>query len=223
MKPKLKKINRGVVLTILVAIVFIIYTAASNSAFKKREADEIKELIISYTNQLAQISVYSDEDGDQLTCDWVKQSSQQARRLIQEYWGDSEYLENYNSSMFSYTYYYLKSDVLRDIEYSGGCFTPTDYITSITSTVSITSIHKNGANGATVKFNITYKVCGEGQPAIYTLTGLNSVYSKLSKDTPSTYSTDYGATAELYKEDGQWKIVGIDWYGLSGSGAYEYY
>lgn len=217
MKTRLKRINRGVVLTVITAIVFIICTAVSNSSFKNREAEQIREMLTSYVEQMAQCSVLPKS-----TEESAGQSANEVRKLIADNWEESEYLKSYNQSMFADNYYYIKSDLMQEIEYAGSSFTSTDYITSVTSSVTVTSIHKNSANGATATVNVTYRICGSGEPGLYCLAGLEPLYGALSEDTPTT-ATALDVTVQLYKDDGRWKIVGVGSFWLSNGAMYDYY
>lgn len=217
MKAKLKRINRGVVLTVITALVFIIYTVASNSSFKKREAEQIKDMITVYVEQMAQCSVTASDDAEH-----TDQSTQQVRKLIADSWEDSDYLKSYNESMFADNYYYTKGDLMQSVEYAENSATSTDYITSVTSSVTVTSIHKNSAHGATATVNVTYKICGSGEPGLYSLAGIEPIYSPLSEDSPATL-TARNVTVQLYKDDGRWKIVGVGSFWLGGDGMYDYY
>lgn len=216
MRSKLKRINRGVVLTILTAIVFIIGITISNQSFKKREADEIRSVIRNYVEQMALCSVNS-ESAD----DFAEKSSAEARKIIASYWEDSKYLENYNNSFYSDTYYTLKSDIVTDISYAGDFMNSTGYVSAVNCTVSVGKLRKVSAYGAEANLSVTYKISGKGDSGFYTLGGIYPVYG-LSEDTPVTREVQY-ATIELYKEADQWKIVGLDWWGLEGDDMNEYY
>lgn len=231
MKQKLKRINRGIVLAVIILVVLTVYVAASAQSFKSTERDRIEEFLTSYSQDILQCSVIpADCIGTEGQNQAMSDNAAKAKEIIEKSWIQSEALENYNCQVdMTTSYYNLKSDYLLNTERNGSGIDSSNaagVITDASCKLKITKIKQNGPNGATVTADITYYLSGRSNPSfygvgdvlVYYFYGIGDVidyYSDNLSSKPSKLSY-HDLELQLYKEDGEWKIAGVDlWSGVT--------
>ncbi len=216
MKHRLKRLNRGIVLGILVVIAFVIYLAVDNAVFKSKEKDEIESVISGFVSDAAQACVYtgSAKDKESILTFYERQAEAGCKDALNKYWEHSDALEKYNEASLFGEYYTTKDDIeqemtpLRDyMDYGDNTPAVMPYYSAIDCTTTIESIKRNGA-GATAIITVRYDATGSGVPILVSPIGVNYIEA----GSGSQVSTSESYRIELYKQDGQWKIVGSTWY-----------
>ncbi len=207
MKLRLRRINRGIVLGLAAIIVFAGYISYSSSRFKNHERDIIEQTVKSYASEILQCSVSSSTDANDSAS--AKMREDAAREVVEKYWMQSDFIDDYNKSPTTPNYYSTKKDYLSGISgYSEN--PPSGYISSASCDVVVTKIKKNGASGATVSVKVTYQLCGTQTPFFFGMAELTNFWQELSPDKLWEYS--YEGNLQMYKDDGEWKIVGADYF-----------
>lgn len=215
MKQRLKRLNRGIVLGVLVMLAFAIYITVDNAVFKSKEKDEIERVISGFVNDAAQACVYTGgaADKDSILNFYERQAEAGCKDALNKYWDHSEALEKYNEASLFGEYYTTKDDIVQEItplrDYmDNGYATPSvmPYYSKIDCTTTIESIKRNGA-GATAIITVRYDATGSGVPILVCPVGVNYVEA----GSGSQVSTSESYRIELYKQDGEWKIVGSTW------------
>lgn len=215
MKQRLKRLNRGIVLGVLVMLAFAIYITVDNAMFKSKEKDEIEKVISGFVNDAAQACVYtgSATDKDSILNFYDKQADPGCKDALNKYWDHSEALEKYNEASLFGEYYTTKDDIVQEMtplrDYmDNGYATPSvmSYFSKIDCTTTIESLKRNGA-GATAIITVRYDATGSGVPILVCPVGVDYIEA----GSGSQVSTSESYRIELYKQDGEWKIVGSTW------------
>ena len=213
MLKRLKKANRGIILAVIVLLCFAIWLFVSGNKFKEEETENIEGVLTEYFTKAAEISALSGQEHEDDSVEYLQGlMSSKYEELISEYWAYSDYIENANKySMYYYTSkgdMLLSKDVFENIDYS-------DSITSASSSVVVTKVKSNGAEGATAIVDVSVKIGPD-------LTENGGIFI-----TPDGYMRSDGllngctykwedVEVKMLKVDGEWKIVGVVsyWYSI---------
>lgn len=216
MKHRLKRLNRGILLGVLVLLAFAIYITADNALFKSKEKDEIEKVISGFVNESAQACVYtgSATDRDSILKFYEEQAEPGCKEALNKYWDHSEALEKYNENSIFGEYFTTKDDIVQEmsplkdfLDNSYDTSSAMPYFSKIDCTTTVESLKRNGS-GATAIVTVRYDAMGSGVPILAGPIGVDYVEA----GTGSQVSTSESYRIELYKQDGEWKIVGSDWH-----------
>ncbi len=204
-----RKINRGIVLGVVLVIGTSIYVVNDNRRFKQSEGD-IKNVVDNYFDDIAELNLKKDED-----------VYSNVEELVDKTWGYGDFSNN-DYNIIS------KSSIKSDLEYLkensssvGEVFT---YETNITSL----KINKYGPNGAVASFNLSEYIDFSGAPDILSYDSFcqveNNDYDQVSGEMNVDVNNEYSLTKEYYEAkiylnyiDGEWKITGVANYGYSSN------
>ncbi len=205
MLKKLKKTNRGIILALVVLIAVVIYVRVDNANFKENEVKDIENTVTGTFTQLAEINELTSQLGEGKSVDEVRDEVSNALgKYITDNFAYSEYVENLNT--YDGWAWYITIDTLKE---ESGYFvkeiSEDFYINDCTVEVIVTKITKNGSKGASCIADITLSVEDKKSSgdigSVFTVEGTTYLGSSQIKWDD--------AEIQLIKEDGEWKICGI--------------
>ncbi len=227
MKKYLKRVNRGIVLFILMIIVFIIYVIADTISFRDNKP-VVKSVLDNFMTELAVCNVAPE----------AAQSADSAVRAgAEEAW--TKQVEDLTNKYFCYAgnkesafFYYgtAKSEWLRNAKnmVSDCCGTKQQgYVLNCDCKMDEKSlkISKSGVNIASVEVTYRYTVAYAGNPSILIPGGydmrMHHLLNWYSEDQEATFDRNVQNTAVvdvftsymMKKVDGEWKIMYSDYRG----------
>lgn len=222
-----KRINRGIVLGIIVILGFVIYVVADTSAFKKNKPN-LEQAAENYFEAVSNVAVTPESDRDtkknDMTEEGKKRLSEEFDKMLDDYWTDS-------STDVVSQYYYIDMDSMKSsIDYLLNNDSEIDkasgYVTDWVYKLSNIKVVKAGPDVAVVSydFDVTAKIVGHNPLVICSseATGASQMsftYDNTGKAVTEEYESDvnklksYNITGnesmKLKKVDGEWKICGI--------------
>lgn len=233
MQKFLKRVNRGLVLLILMLVVFVIYVIADTTSFKKNKP-ELKSIVDAYVTEIAANAVtpeqYRKDSKTTLPKEAMDSLNDASQKLIDKYWKSAP------ENDFSYLYGFSKDEVASEWKHQPtsdiNWHTDNGYVTKWAPYLndSSVSIKKSGSNVATVTLSYNIVISYVGNPLVlfptgafdaanmggyyYVVDGSGNMNSNVS-DTETTVSLDTDLSFTLSKEDGEWKIIYADYHGWS--------
>ncbi len=204
MLKKLKRMNRGVLLAVIVLAIFAVYVNIADDKFKEEEAEKVKDTVIGFCNELTEAnSIMTKLDGTN-DKEIVQELQDALTKVINDNMVQSDYIDNQN--IYSLTAFYETKDSFLEYPQYFDDINSKNALTEITPTVKVTSVKQNGSIGATCVADIVYVVKGKGQFGV-----LFPVYYHHFSDIHTEMTCKMSKVEfQLVKEDGQWKICGID-------------
>lgn len=203
MKHKLKKINRGIVLAVILVIVMTIYIIIDYSNFKK-EIPMIKTTVTDYVDELSQFNiapekyqstkcVYSDEDKNSRISEF--------NVFADKYWTNNDYNdEPWTTEKKEFKN--LFASYIDDLEKG--------FITECSSDVENIIVKKDGPNSAVVvvKYKINY--VGSNRVKIINNDDGYGYYDydeeKVQTDALYKHIDEISSELNLYRTDDGWKV-----------------
>lgn len=223
MKPKtiLRKMNRGLLLGLVILIGLIIYISIDESNFKK-EKPQIIQSLMQYAEDMQKVSItptdYQKLDA-KIPADVQQNQIKQMHDIINQYWTQSQAKgNNYSLSKSSYTYE-LEQMIKNNADGKG-------YIEKWSVKLEDgMNIAKSGPDAATVTARYTTVLEYAGLPeyiCYFHVMSVDNIYnggSADSKDANLKRLTITGeVTVEMLRINGEWKIVTAqDWASASNS------
>lgn len=205
MKHRLKKINRGIVLAVILIIALVFYIINDYSNFKS-EKGIIKQTITDFAEELYEFNVTPEKYqklGYKFTDEEKIEYTDRFYELVDKYWCYNDKNTNY--------YYCTKSDYRNNID-SLLYHNDRGYITETETSLSNFTISKDGPNAAIVACTLKVVSVGTQDAATIEPTGFsfyNDGYNNENKKIDDTlYKTvaDYQCSFQLIRKDGKWKI-----------------
>ncbi|MBQ7980989.1 MAG: hypothetical protein IJ305_05200 [Oscillospiraceae bacterium] len=205
MLKKLKRVNRGVLLAVIVLAIFAVYINIADDKFKEEEAEKVKDTVIGFCNELAEangIMTKLDGTNDE---EIVQELQDALSKVIEERMIQSDYIDNQNINSFSW--YETKQTFIESLKEFDELDSQ-NVLTEISADVKRVSVKQNGSIGATCTADIEYAIKGKGDIGL-----LFPVYFYTVSDVSSGIICEMkDVEFQLVKEDGQWKICGISGY-----------
>lgn len=204
MKGRLKKLNRGIILAIILLIGLTIYIMIDNHNFKS-EKSEIENVVEDYVNALNAFNI-TPEDQRALDVKLTQQQSDEiyknGKTILDKYWVEGKTPVN-----TSFDFYFVKSDMRRMLQ--SWIDTKQGYVTDYKLDIKSSSISKNGPNAAIMFLDVSVKATGAGEQTIFGLDGQEWLSFSDEVDT-NLKSTKAEGNYDIYLKrtsDG-WKIEG---------------
>ncbi len=209
MKSKLKKLNRGVILAVVLLVGLVIYIVADNQMFKS-EKPEIEQLVSDYVGEIAEINVAPEEyqvAGKAYTKEDSENRIEDYTNIIDKYWTTVDESDNL------LTWYSYKAEVKNAMEYL--LSSPDNgYITSCTADVTDCKINKDGPNSAVMTCTVRFIFTGTESCALIGSGGIDYSYSynDANLDNMRKCSVEQDCKFMLQRTSDGWKIGGNEWY-----------
>lgn len=204
-----KRINRGIVLGIILLIGLTAYIWKNESDFKK-EMPAIAQTITSYVEESAAADTFSQDlqkAGVQMNEQQQAEKLEEYTRLFNQYWTESDLNDHYAK----------KSDILQKVqELITGNSKGIGYVRKSTAIVAdAPTVKKSGPYDATAEVQYNLVVEYVGSPYIM-LQGydrpVNNLFKKTSDSgdstTPMRRTIQVNSTMKLSRINGEWKIAG---------------
>lgn len=205
MLKKLKRVNRGVLLAIVVLAVFAVYVNISGKNFKENEAGEVKKTVTDFCTELADANaVLTKLDGTNEK-EISKEVQDALSKVIEERMIQSDYIDNQNINSFSW--YETKQTFIESLKEFDELDSK-NVLTEISADVKRVSVKQNGSIGATCTADIEYAIKGKGDIELL----FPVCFYTVSDNTSGIICEMKDVEFQLVKEDGQWKICGISGY-----------
>jgi|LSQX01.2.fsa_nt_gb hypothetical protein len=216
----IRRVNRGIVLAVLLVLGLIGYLVYDNARFNNTEKDAIKNMLEEYASVAGDLNILPDQErvpGKKPSEEAVKKKLEENRAVLEKYLTTlKEYESQYNDAVRS-----LETIFKENAE---SCAYVTDCEFTVTS---VKNLKKNGPRHALADIDIKVNMKTIGKPGFFTMTGEQStsgdrfyVYHEKGEfesepeteneiDTKTyTYSWEYSLyRAQLEKTDGRWKIA----------------
>lgn len=206
MLKKLKRANRGVLLAVIVLAIFAVYVNIADSQFKEKEADKVKDTVTSFCNELIDANAIMTKLSQGADEKSVESELEAAfSKVIDDHMVQSDYIDNQNIYSMS-TWYETKEsfeDYVKIFDEPNSENAPTE----ISGDVKILTIKQNGSLGATCTASITVDI--KGGSGNYGML-FPVYYHHISEGTTEAYCNMHEVEFQLVKEDGEWKISGIN-------------
>lgn len=201
MKRFLKRMNRGLVLAVVLLAVLVVYIMIDSTAFKSSRP-EIQAQVEAYLEAVKAVNLEE-----------PSQKTEEAKMLMEQYWCSAEsIMTNMDSAMTKRG----GLDYLDRLDSQGGDYTRLTAYKDMTGEVQVS---KNGPGCA--KATVDYSVSVESQQKLpeegYRILGLqgDSYYyygGGMTGDGDGTQmDAQYTLTFLLYEKDGAWKIGSVDY------------
>lgn len=207
-----KRLNRGLILGLVLLIGLVIYVNIDNANFKK-EMPVIQETLNQYLEDCADIAIWSPQYqklNKIVPADIVDQTKAKGDAVFNKYWVSSQGENEYGTKSELVKRY--QELLQRNAEGIG-------YITKWSATLNgMPNIIKSGPRDATVTINYTQVVEFVGAPVINSMMGTifpeEYTFSKEDNADDSDFakakrltSNSYNLNLEMTEVDGVWKIV----------------
>ncbi len=217
----LRKINRGIILAVLLVIGLSIYLTIDNARFSSEKA-AIQSFLEDYAKAAAQINVLPKEaqkPGQQPSEEAVQKHLDEGKKVLTRYLTS---VSDYNSAW---------DNAIRDI--TSAAFQNAErcaYVTDCSIEIkTVKNITKNGPSHALADFAIHVKLKTIGSPIYFFMCSIDDLQwqregnpdidrGSTEIDT-STYTYDFDfilSNIQLVKEKGQWKIAKFGGYSYEG-------